>query len=98
MDDAELFKFIPFTNGDLIFFISNISSPSLGLGSMSDEGLEVGLWKQKKKKKNYEEKILKLHVWCEPQSTHFETQQIILEYLPKNAKIWILIETLTQRS
>ena len=27
--------------------------------------------------------------WCEPQSTHFETQQTILEYLPKKSKIQI---------
>ena len=33
---------------------------------------------------------------CKPQSTCFETQQIILEYLPKKAKIHILIETSTQ--
>ena len=30
--------------------------------------------------------------WCDPQQTHFETQQTILEYLPKKAKIRILIE------
>ena len=28
-------------------------------------------------------------MWCEPQSTCFETQQTILEYLPKKAKIQI---------
>ena len=35
--------------------------------------------------------ILK-NTWCEPQSTGFETEQIIMEYLPKKAKIQILIE------
>ena len=41
--------------------------------------------------------ISKQMEWFESQSTCFETQQIILEYLPKKAKIQISIETPTQR-
>ena len=35
--------------------------------------------------------------WCEPQLTRIKTQQTILEYLPKKAKIQIFDRTLTQR-
>ena len=38
--------------------------------------------------------INKLTKWCDPQQTHFENQQTILEYLPKKVKIRILIEHL----
>ena len=38
-----------------------------------------------------------IRIWCESQLTRFETQQSILEYLPKKAKIQIFDRTLTQR-
>ena len=41
--------------------------------------------------KTCEEKVFNKE-YCDPQQTHFETQQTILEYLPKKAKIRILIE------